>query len=299
MAKKRKAPILLFLLMSAAGAGIMLYPTVSDAINGFRQTKAIAAYHTELTQTADDRIQGILEEAGRYNEKLRNLNGAPYNSGAMHAEYEAALRLDGSDVIGYVEIPKIKVYLPIFHDANEATLAVGVGHVEGTSLPVGGEGTHTALSGHRGLPSAKLFTNLDKMEKGDIFMVHVLNDTLYYKVEEIDAVLPEQVGELSIQPGRDLATLVTCTPYGLNTHRLLVTGARIAESELPEGMRALPPRLPSFDWRNQPIVFPIHSKILLAGAALALVVRIVLEARSKRLLKGRPRVKRRGAYNTV
>jgi len=299
MAKKKKAPIIFFLLMSVSGTGVMLYPTVSDQINSFRQTKAIAAYHTELSQASDVKLQSIMAEAQHYNQELQSVGGgvAAAGSEVLHAEYNDTLKLDVSDVMGYIEIPKINVYLPIFHGTDQSTLAAGVGHLEGTSLPVGGENTHAALSGHRGLPTAKLFTNLDKLETGDIFMIHVLNQTLYYEVESIDTVLPDQVDELSIEPGKDLVTLITCTPYGVNTHRLLVTGSRITDTELPETMIPLAAPLQPVDWQHQPIKFPFQSQVLLAGAALALVIKIILELRHRRLKEECVRVKRHGAHN--
>ena len=283
MAKTKKAPIFIFLLMSVIGTGVMLYPTVSDQINSFRQTRAIAAYHTELTHASREKLQALLVEAERYNEQLRSLNGKAAGSDVMHAAYNKTLRLDVSDVMGYIEIPKIDVYLPIFHGTDQSVLAAGVGHLEGTTLPIGGENTHSALSGHRGLPTAKLFTNLDKMEIGDMFMVHVLNQTLYYEVENINVVLPDEVDHLSIEPGKDLVTLITCTPYGINTHRMLVTGSRVIDMDLPEGAIPLGAPLQAFDWQHQPVKFPFQSQVILASAALALVIKIILELRQKRL----------------
>ena len=283
MAYTKHVPVVLFLLMSVIGTGVMLYPTISDQINSKRQTKAIAAYHTEISHTSNKKIEEVLAEAVRYNEGLLSFNGIAANSDVIKKEYNKTLRLDVSDVMAYIEVPKIDVYLPIFHGTDKSVLQVGVGHLEGTSLPVGGDNTHAALSGHRGLPSAKLFTNLDKLEIGDMFMVHVLGKTLYYEVDKIDIVLPDQVDKLFIEPGRDLVTLITCTPYAVNTHRLLVTGSRIMDVNLPEEAIPLGAPLEQVNWSGSPVTLPFQSQILLASAALALVIKIILELRQKRL----------------
>ena len=283
MAKNKKAPIILFVLMSVTGTGIMLYPAVSDYVNSLRQTKAIAAYHTELSNASDERIQAIRNAAERYNDKLRKLGGKAAGSDELHKEYNNTLRLGVSEVMGYIEIPKINVYLPIFHGTDQSVLAAGVGHLEGTYLPIGGVNTHAALSGHRGLPTAKLFTNLDKLETGDIFTVHVLNRKLYYMVYNIKVVLPDDVSHLSVEPGKDLVTLITCTPYGINTHRLLVTGVRITDKNLLDTL--IQPAVPMqvFDWQRHLIRFPLQTQVLLASAALAIVIKIILQLRQKRL----------------
>ena len=285
MAKKKRAPVILFLLMSVAGTGIMLYPAVSEQINSRRQTRAIAAYHAEVSQTSNEKIEEVLEDALRFNEALRSLNGKFADSGTLKDEYYKTLRLGSSDVIAYIEIPKISVHLPIFHGTGESVLQVGVGHLEGSTLPVGGAGTHAALSAHRGLPSAKLFTNLDKMEIGDIFIVQVLKKSLYYQVDRISVVLPDKVDMIAIEPGSDLVTLITCTPYAINTHRLLVRGRRVTDMELPEEPIPFGAPVELYNWEKEPVSLPFQSLILLAGAALALVIKIILELRQKRLYK--------------
>ena len=281
MARKKRVPVILFLLMSVTGTGIMLYPTVSDRINSRRQTRAIAAYQTEVSETSDEKIEELLAAAECFNEALRSLNGRFADSEALKEEYYKTLRLNVSDVIAYVEIPKINVNLPVFHGSSESVLQAGVGHLEGTTLPIGGADTHAALSAHRGLPTAKLFTNLDKLEIGDIFTIKILNKTLYYEVDRIDVVLPEQVDLLSIEPGGDLVTLITCTPYAINTHRLLVRGRRTEDVELPA--EPIPFGAPAYDGEKEPFKLVFESQILLASAALALVIKIILELRQKRL----------------
>ncbi|MDR2649155.1 MAG: class C sortase [Clostridiales bacterium] len=282
MAAKKKAPVILFLLMSVIGTGIMLYPAVSEQVNSKYQTRAIAAYLSDIYETSSEKLEEVMADAARFNELLQKLN-VRYSDSDLKDVYKKTLRLDASDVIAYIEIPKIDVYLPIFHGTDKAVLQAGVGHLEGTSLPVGGENTHAALSGHRGLPSAKLFTNLDKLQNGDVFIVRVLNKSLYYEVDQIDVVLPEQVDKLAVEPGRDLMTLITCTPYAVNTHRLLVRGTRITDMELPEESIPLGAPEELYDWRNEPFKLPLQSQILLASAALAFVIKIILELRRKRL----------------
>jgi len=212
---------LLFLL----GVSVLLYPTISDRWNRITQSRAIVDYGTSVSTMKPTDVTPVFSSAAAYNKALETVQ-FPF----MHAEriegYENLLSVDGTDVMGVVSIPKIGVELPIYHGTSESVLNVGVGHLEGSSLPIGGSNTHTVLSAHRGLPSAKLFTDLDRMEIGDMFTVTVLDRTMHYEVETCTVVLPEDVSALSIQAGRDLCTLMTCTPYGINTHRLLVQGVR-------------------------------------------------------------------------
>ena len=176
-------------------------------------------------------------DALAYNAELRP-GTAAYTPGETQSRaYSGLLNVDGSGIMGYIEIPKISVSLPIYHGTGEAVLQVGVGHLDWTSLPTGGEGTHTVLSGHRGLPSAKLFTHLDQMEVGDTFQLRILDEVLTYQVDQILIVLPEETSDLVIQKGKDYCTLITCTPYGINTHRLLVRGQRVETTEEVQAVR--------------------------------------------------------------
>jgi len=233
--KKWMTNVLLVLVL-LAGLSLMLYPTVADLWNSMHQSRAIATY-TESVKTMDNSLyEQALVEARAYNESLLNDRLRYYPDVAAMMRYEAVLDVTGSGVMGYIEIPKIKVMLPVYHGTSDGVLQVAVGHIAGSSLPVGGESTHCILSGHRGLPSATLFTNLDQMKLGDTFMLHVLGETLTYEVDEILVVEPEEVTALQIVEGADLCTLVTCTPYGVNSHRLLVRGRRIetvVEEEKP------------------------------------------------------------------
>lgn len=208
-----------------AGLGLLLYPTVSSAWNRRRSAKTVAAY-TELAAAIDPAVyEKMLADAEDYNRSLP-LEPEYVLTGTRLAQYQQLLDADGTGMMGYIDIPRIGVSLPIYHGTDEAVLQAAVGHLEWTSLPVGGSGTHCVLSGHRGLPNATLFTDLDQLEPGDTFTLHVLSRALTYTVREILVVEPEDTQALNIVPGEDLCTLMTCTPYGINTHRLLVRGTR-------------------------------------------------------------------------
>lgn len=228
---KRKLTTILLILLLFIGLSLLLYPSISDYWNSKHNTKAIAGYTEAVEKMEETDYEAILESARNYNAALAN-RGNVWKLGAEQMEeYKNQLVLPGTDVMGYVEIPSISCTLPIYHGIDEAVLQVAIGHLEGSSLPVGGESTHTVLSGHRGLPSAKLFTDLDQLGEGDIFMIQVLNETLTYEVDQILIVLPNELDALTIEKGKDLCTLVTCTPYGVNSHRLLVRGHRVDNLE--------------------------------------------------------------------
>ena len=231
--KKRIVTILLILVF-VAGLSLMLYPTVSDWWNASRQTRAIVKYTDEVEKLNAQQQEKLRQEAIAYNQELAQLGNQYAVSDEQLARYERLLNVSGIGIMGYVEIPKLDVKLPIYHGTAESVLQVAVGHLEWTSLPVGGESTHCVISGHRGLPSAKLFTDLPLLAEGDIFTMTVLDQVLSYEVDQIRIVLPYETEELLIRPGEDLCTLVTCTPYGVNTHRLLVRGHRIETEVAPE-----------------------------------------------------------------
>ena len=215
--------VLIFLL----GLSLLLYPAVSDYWNSKHQTRAIAVYSEEVSGLDEDQYQALWEAAAAYNASLLERNNAYLLTEEQKAAYEQLLNVSGLGIMGYIEIPSIDCSLPIYHGTEESVLQIAIGHLEWTSLPVGGESTHCVLSGHRGLPSAKLFTNLDKLQEGDVFLLRVLDEVLTYEVDQILIVEPQETGALRIVEGEDLCTLVTCTPYGINTHRLLVRGHRI------------------------------------------------------------------------
>lgn len=218
---------LLLLLIFLAGLSLLLYPTISDYWNSFHQSRAIASYVDTVAELDDDAYQEIWEQAQAYNAALPRDDTRFVPSEEEIAYYDTLLNISGNGIMGYLEIPSIEVTLPVYHGTDEEVLQVAVGHIEGSSLPVGGPGTHSVISGHRGLPSATLLTDLDQLEIGDVFMLHVLDETLTYEVDQIHIVEPDDVSYLAIEEGEDLCTLVTCTPYGINTHRLLVRGHRI------------------------------------------------------------------------
>lgn len=225
--KSKKASTIILGLVFLVGLSVLLYPTISDYVNQFSASHAIAGYDKALSNMSEADYALLLDTTKTYNRDLASgnqhfVNGAPENEA-----YRELLNITGNSMMGYVEIKKLHVTLPIFHGTSEETLQTGVGHLEGSSIPVGGESTHAVLTGHRGLPSAKLFTDLDRMEKGDLFTITVLNEVLTYEVDQISIVEPTDISQLKIIPGEDHVTLVTCTPYAVNTHRLLVRGVRV------------------------------------------------------------------------
>lgn len=222
---------LILILTLLTGLSLLLYPTISDWWNSFHQSRAIASYVETVEELDDDAYAQLWEDAQAYNEALAQDNSRFQPSEEESVRYNELLNLSGTGIMGYVEIPSIDVALPIYHGTDEAVLQVAVGHIEGSSLPVGGPGTHTVLSGHRGLPSATLFTDLDQLDMGDVFLLHVLGETLTYQVDQIRIVEPDNVSLLALEEGEDLCTLVTCTPYGVNSHRLLVRGYRVENLE--------------------------------------------------------------------
>lgn len=227
--KKKKSVIstIVIVLILLIGVGIMLYPTFSDWWNSFHQSRAIASYAAAVDEMDPAEIDAILDEAYEYNRRLLKKSNRYVMDEEELEEYNSILDPSGTGVIGYIQIKSIGVNLPVYHGTDESVLQIAIGHIEGTSLPVGGESTHSAMSGHRGLPSAKLFSDLDKIKEGDIFTVTVLNRTITYEVDQIEIVLPEDTSLLNIVAGEDYCTLITCTPYGINTHRLMVRGKRI------------------------------------------------------------------------
>lgn len=223
---KRRITNVIFILVFLTGLGFLLYPTVSDRWNRMHQSRAITAYAEAAASMDDADYEKVMAAARAYNGELAARGGSVTLTEEEKAAYEAQLNITGQGIMGYIDIPKINCYLPVYHGTTEGVLQTSVGHLEGSSLPVGGESTHCVLSGHRGLPSARLFTDLDQIITGDMFMVCVLDEVLTYEVDQILVVLPEETEALAIETGKDYCTLVTCTPYGVNSHRLLVRGRR-------------------------------------------------------------------------
>ena len=232
--KKKKADNfinIILVLVLFVGLSLLLYPTVSDYWNSFHQTRAITTYAEEVADLNEEEYERLWNVAQDYNRALAQRGIHFVLTDEQIEEYEQMLDVSGLGVMGYIEIPEIRCSLPIYHGTDEAVLQIAIGHLEWSSLPVGGENSHCVLSGHRGLPSAKLFTNLDQLKEGDVFMLRVLDEVLTYEVDQIRIVEPQEVDDLQIENGKDYCTLVTCTPYGINTHRLLVRGHRIENIE--------------------------------------------------------------------
>ena len=220
-------------LVLVAGLSLLLYPTFADIWNSMHQSRAIASYSDTVASLDAISYDSVWAAAREYNQTLvgRDISRF-YMTDEERAEYESTLNVTDVGVIGYIEIPRLGEKMPIYHGTSEGVLQVAVGHLEGTSLPVGGKGSHCVLSGHRGLPSARLFTDLDQMAVGDLFHMYILDEVLTYEVDQILTVLPEDVSALAIEEDKDYCTLVTCTPYGVNSHRLLVRGHRTITPEV-------------------------------------------------------------------
>ncbi len=227
--KKKKVSItnILLVLIMLTGIGILAYPSVSDWWNSMHATQAIAGYVEAVETMSKEEKEAIFAKAKEYNDSLPN--GVNFNiSEEQYAEYASILDITGTGIMGYIQIQSIGVNLPVYHGVDEGILQIAVGHIPGSSFPIGGERTHAIMSGHRGLPSAKLFSDLDKLKEGDVFAVTVLDETFTYMIDQIRIVLPEETDELAIVDDKEYATLVTCTPYGVNSHRMLMRGHRIA-----------------------------------------------------------------------
>ena len=224
---RRRISNIILTVVLLVGIGLLVYPTFSDWWNSFHQTRAIAGYMAEVANMDKEDFDRMWAEAEAFNEYLAQSSGRFSLTEEEKRTYNSILDVTGTGIMGYIDIPSIKVSLPIYHGTDESILQIAIGHIEGTSFPIGGEGTHAAVSGHRGLPSARLFTDIDKLQAGDKFLLQMLDRTLTYEVDQIRIVLPQELQDLEIDPYQDYVTLITCTPYGVNTHRLLVRGHRV------------------------------------------------------------------------
>lgn len=250
------------------GISLLLYPVISEYINAKHQSKAIASYDETVSHMSEADYDEIFAEARAYNDALARTEGAFYQPERVSG-YLEALDITGTGIMGYVTIDKIGVELPVYHTVETDVLQSAVGHLPGTSLPIGGEGTHAVLSGHRGLPSARLFTDLNKLEPGDLFTITVLNRVVMYRVDQVKIVDPTDVTDLQLIPGRDYCTLFTCTPYGINSHRLLVRGVRV---ETPED--AAPRYIANEAYRIDPlIVTPAVAAPMLLGIVVVMLIK--------------------------
>ncbi len=234
--KNHRSTILLILIL-LIGLSLMLYPSFADWWNSFHSSRAIASYVDQVANIDDAQYEELWDAAWDYNQSLLHRPNDFLLSDEQKEIYKSLLDFGGNGIMGYIEIPVIDVMLPIYHGTKESVLQIAVGHLDWTSLPVGGAGSHCVVSGHRGLPSARLFTDLDRLEVGDVFMLHVLNEILTYEIDQILIVEPQDTDPLLIEPGKDLCTMITCTPYGINSHRMLVRGHRIESQEEPKVIR--------------------------------------------------------------
>ncbi|MCD8337733.1 MAG: class C sortase [Lachnospiraceae bacterium] len=272
---KQRLPLLFIFLVLAAGVATMGYPVLSNWICEYTASVDIASYNAVVEEQDTSELEAMLEAAVEYNAALSG--GA---SSESVADYEELLAV--TDVIGYIEIPKIGIYLPIYHGVEDDVLQKGIGHMPETSLPVGGESTHAVLSGHTGLPAAKLFTDLDQLEEGDMFYIHVLNRVLAYQVDQIKIVLPDETDDIRIVEGEDYVTLLTCTPYGVNSHRLLVRGTRVEFS--PEVVTVQAPA-DTTTKQKVPVTKILWYGAFAAGSVLLLIILLILFAPGKKKKK--------------
>ena len=295
MKSKKSNFITIFLfLMLLAGLSLLLYPSISDYWNSFHSSRAISEYAENVAEMDTEQYDEMWSAAWEYNQSLLARSTGFTLSDEQKQEYESLLDVSGLGIMGYVEIPEISASLPIYHGTEESVLQVAVGHLEWSSLPVGGESSHCVLSGHRALPSAKLFTDLDKLREGDIFLLRVLDEVLTYEVDQILIVEPQNTASLQIVEGKDLCTLVTCTPYGVNTHRLLVRGHRIpAEAaEKPVQVTVTQQVVHSLGWKG---------KLLIGALLLFLLILLILALLRRKKKKDKPEEdrKERGSANEI
>ena len=274
--KKNRSTIILILIF-LVGLSVMLYPTVSDYVNQKNQSRAVASYSEEVENLSDVDYQAYFDAADDYNRRLAETPDAFYRPEEVSG-YTDTLDVSGTGIMGYITISKIGVELPVYHGTSDGVLQVAAGHLEGSSLPVGGAGTHAVISAHRGLPSAKLFTNLDELEVGDTFTITVLDRVLTYEVDQISIVLPTETDNLKVVDGKDYVTLMTCTPYGINSHRLLVRGRRI---ETPDKLKHI--RVTADAIKIEPI---ITAPIMALPLLLVLLLWLLFSNRKRKSTRG-------------
>lgn len=258
-------------VIAILGLCLLLYPSFSDWWNSMRQSQAIAAYTQLVENLSPEEVEERLNAAREYNNRLWDKENRWFLSPEELEEYNSLLDVTGTGIMGVVNIPLAGISLPIYHGTDEEILQIASGHIPGTSLPVGGEGVHAAVSGHRGLPSARLFTDLDKLAEGDIFTITVLNQMFTYQIEEINVVLPEDISKLALEEGGDLCTLQTCTPYGVNSHRMLLKGRRIDNLQGDSMMAAI-----------EVVRVPHYLVVPVIGVPLLLLIMIIALIHSRR-----------------
>lgn len=275
--KKRKIADIIRIVVLLIALSVLLYPTVSNYLYEKNSSRIVTNYDREAEHTTDEEKEEMFRLAREYNTRLAkdqvSIGDAFSEESSEDPEYEALLNKFDTGMMGYIRIPKIDIELPLYHGTKESVLQIGVGHLKGTSLPVGGETTHAVLTGHRGLPSRMLFTDLDQMKKGDVFYISILNQTFAYQVNQILTVLPSETESLQIVEGKDYVTLVTCTPYGVNSHRLLIRGERIPYEEAV---------LMEPDEVEEGIKIPFEIKVLLIALLVLAIIFIIINIYRKR-----------------
>ena len=274
--KKHSGTILLVLIFFV-GLAVMLYPTISDYINQRNQTRVVNSYAQQVDGLSDADYTAYFDAADAFNQEIAADPDALYHADRF-STYSTTLDVTGTGIMGYITIEKIGVELPIYHGTSDGVLQIAAGHLEGTSLPVGGGSTHAVISAHRGLPSAKLFTNLDQLEVGDTFTITVLDRVLTYEVDKISIVLPTETDELLVTEGKDYVTLMTCTPYGINTHRLLVRGHRV---ETPDQYKHI--RVTAEALKIEPIIV---APVMALPMLLILLIGMLLSTRKRKKTRG-------------
>ncbi len=274
--KKNKSTLILILVFFV-GLSVMLYPTLSDYVNQRNQSRAVANYAQSVDTMTDADYSAYFDAADVFNAQVAANENALYRPDQLSGYYNT-LDITGTGIMGYITIAKIGVELPIYHGTSDSVLQIAAGHLEGTSLPVGGSSTHAVISAHRGLPSAKLFTNLDQLEVGDTFTITVLDRVLTYEVDKITIVLPTQTDDLLVADGKDYVTLMTCTPYGINTHRLLVRGRRV---ETPDQFKRI--RVTAEALKVEPIIV---APVMALPMLLILLIGMLLSTRKRKKTRG-------------
>ena len=274
--KKNKSTLILILVFFV-GLSVMLYPTISDYVNQRNQSRAVANYAQSVDTMTDADYSAYFDAADAFNAQVAANENALYRPDQLSGYYDT-LDITGTGIMGYITIAKIGVELPIYHGTSDSVLQIAAGHLEGTSLPVGGASTHAVISAHRGLPSAKLFTNLDQLEVGDTFTITVLDRVLTYEVDKITIVLPTQTDDLLVADGKDYVTLMTCTPYGINTHRLLVRGRRV---ETPDQFKRI--RVTAEALKIEPVIV---APVMALPMLLILLIGMLLSTRKRKKTRG-------------
>lgn len=274
-------------LFFLVGLGILFYPMIADYVNARNQSRVITSYYDDIAQISEEDYTQLIEEATEYNMSLLTNKSRFKFTDEDREKYNKLLTPKGKQVMGILEIEAIGVKLPIYHGTSEGVLQVGIGHIEGSSLPIGGLGTHSALSGHRGLPSATLLTHLDKLIVGDTFTLHILNEVLTYQVDQIVVTEPDDMSEMAIDEDKDYCTLVTCTPYGINSHRMLVRGVRIETIEATDVKPTVNRILESdaYQYNTFAIVGTVTAIALIPSVTVGIISYVRYSMKIKKLIK--------------